>query len=285
MLTTEQNDVATVMAVSKNYRVLLVSCNELVTFSLENFFTDSDITVITVFRKADGIKRLKQDKFDAVITDICQDLDEGLSLRREIRELDPNIPILFLTPLFYWSDVRLLDQIVEDPHSYYIPENADRKFMLAKLTQVIGAYQAENSLNLLKAKIARNWFLASLLQQTMLPPWVYFCEKYEFSCLYRPFTRVSGDLFEWLPLDEGRALFIFGDVSGHGTHSALAMTAIQSFLTQVVMLNKERATQPALMASDINNFFCQHLHNIVYMSTLIAYIDFNENYIRYQNSG
>ncbi|MBO4648320.1 MAG: SpoIIE family protein phosphatase [Lentisphaeria bacterium] len=285
MLAIEQNDMETTLPDPKDHRVLLVSCNELITFTLHNYFTDSDITIHSVSGKTDAIKNLKQYRFVSVIIDICQDLEKGLELRRAVRDLDARIPILFLTPLVYWSDVRLLDQIVEDPNSYYVPENADRNFILSKLTQAIGAYQADNSLNLLKAKIARNLFLAGLLQRAMLPPWVYFSDHYEFSCLYRPFTQVSGDLFEWLPLDEGRALFIFGDVSGHGTHSALAMTAIQSFLTQVVMLDKERATHPELMAADINNFFCQHLHNIVYMSTLIAYIDFKQNYIRYQNAG
>ena len=285
MLKFEEKDMAAALPDSKNHLVLLVSSNELVTFSLHNYFDDSDITIHAVSGKTDAVKSLKQDKFAAVIIDICQDLDEGMELRHLVRGLDERIPILFLTPLDCWSDVRLLGQIGKDTHSYYIPENADRNFMLSRLTQAMGAYQAENSLSLLKTKIGRNWFLASLLQHAMLPPWVYFCDQYEFSCLYRPFTQVSGDLFEWLSLDEGRALFVFGDVSGHGTHSALAMTAIQSFLTQVVMLDKERATHPELMASEINNFFCQHLHNIVYMSTLIAYIDFNQNYIRYQNAG
>lgn len=285
MPTLEQADAIIPIPDAKTNRVLLVSSNELVTFSLENFFMDTPIKIVSVSRHEDGIKHLKQDRFDAVITDICQNLDDGLQLREEVRKVDAKIPILFMTPMFFWSDVRMLDQIVEDPHSYYIPENAGRKFLTAKLDQVIHSYQADNSLILLRNTIERNWTLASLLQQAMLPPWVYFSMSYEFSCLYRPFTKVSGDLFEWLPLDEHRVLFIFGDVSGHGTHSALAMTAIQSFLNQVVMRDKERAARPCRIASDINNFFCQHLHNIVYMSTLIAYIDFSENFIRYQNSG
>ena len=199
------------MLVAKTHRVLLVSRNELIIFSLENFFKESNITIVSVSRREEGVKCLQEDKFDAVITDICRGPEDGMLLRQEIRALDETIPILFMTPVLFWSDVRLLDRIVEDPHSYYIPENADRKFMMAKLKQVIGSYQAENSLNLLKNRIARNWSLANLLQRAMLPPWVHFSKDYEFSCLYRPYTRISGDLFEWLPLDEGRALFIFGE--------------------------------------------------------------------------
>ena len=284
MITADNND-SSVLAGSQSYRVLLYSRDELISFSLQNFFKDSNISIVVAESTDDGMNKLREVKPSAVITEIRSDADECLRFRQQIRRISEKVPVLFMTPLYYWSDVRLLDRIVEDPHSYYIPENADRKFMVAKLTQVISASQSEDSLRRLKSRIARNWFLASLLQQAMLPPWVYFSDSYEFSCFYRPFTKVSGDLFEWLPLDDDRALFIFGDVSGHGTHSALAMTAVQSFLKQIIRRDKERATSPCLIATDINEFFCNHLHNIVYMSTLIAYIDFRNNELRYQNAG
>ena len=268
-----------------DYRVLLVCENALIRFTLQNFFKDSHVTVTAAADDDEGLRIMKKEKFDAVISEICTDADKSLLFRKQIRLLDEKVPILFMTPLFFWTDVRLLDRIVEDPHSYYIPENADRKFMTAKLRQVIGSCRAENSLNHLKSKIARNWILASQLQQAMLPPWVYFSESYEFSCYYRPFSRVSGDLFEWLPLDDDRAVFVFGDISGHGTHSALAMTAVQSFLKQIILQDKERAKQPSLIAAEINNFLCSHLRKIVYMGTLIAYIDFRNNFLRYQNAG
>ncbi|MBP5181457.1 MAG: hypothetical protein J6331_00365, partial [Lentisphaeria bacterium] len=107
-------------------RVLLVSGSELLTFSLENLFTDSSVLLTSVRERRDGLKHFREDVFDAVITDICRDMEEGMLLRRELRSLNKKVPILFMTPPFFWSDVRLLDRLVEDPHSYYIPENADR---------------------------------------------------------------------------------------------------------------------------------------------------------------
>ena len=285
MLGLDLNNTARMLPSNQSYRVMLLSHNEMVRFSLENFFGGTNVHIMIAADKDDAARLIKRERVDAVIYDIGADPDAGLRMRRLIRDYDAKLPILFITPIFYWSDARLIDQIVEDPHSYYIPENVDRKFMISKLRQVISSCQAENNLQQLMSKITRNWYLASLLQQAMLPPWVFFSEHYEFSCLYKPFSRVSGDLFQWLPLDEKRALFVFGDVSGHGTHSALAMSAIQSFMTQSIMQDRNRATRPCLIASDINDFFCHHLHNIVYMSAMIAYIDFENNYIRYQNAG
>ena len=285
MPTPEIDELLDSQLASHKNQILLVCEDNLVRFTLQNFFKDSALSLIATQKREDGLELLRKERFDAVITDIGTDSEASIRFRKNIREHDGKIPILFMTPLFYWSGGRLLDQIVEDPHSFYIPEHADRKFMEAKVMQVISSCQAENALNHMKNKISRNWFLANLLQRALLPPWVHFSERYEFSCFYRPYTQISGDLFECLPLDENRALFIFGDISGHGTHSALAMTAVQSFLTQIILHDKERATHPSLIASDINDFFYNRLHNIVYMCTLVAYIDFEHNHLRYQNAG
>lgn len=170
MLTVDNADETPVLSGNRNYRVLLYSRDELITFSLQNFFKDSDIFVLVAETPEDGLNLLEDEKPDVVITELCSGPDVAIRFRQQIRRVNENIPILFMTPLFYWSDGKLLDRIVEDPHSYYIPDNADRKFMVAKLTQVVSASRSEDSLRHLKSRIARNWFLASLLQQAMLPP-------------------------------------------------------------------------------------------------------------------
>jgi sigma-B regulation protein RsbU (phosphoserine phosphatase) len=45
-----------------------------------------------------------------------------------------------------------------------------------------------------------------------------------------PGLFVAGDLFDALPLDDGRVAFVLGDVSGHGAGSAMLMATTQSHL-------------------------------------------------------
>ena len=276
---------AGIVSGNRAFHILLVSYQYLICLTIQNYFKNSNVIVRAAGSVSKALELFRKNKFDAVLAELRSDSDGGIELHRRLRELNRTMPILFMTSLAHWSDARLLDQVVEDPHSFYIPENAGHKFLAAKLKQVIQAYRSRDSLTGLKRKFKRNWVLASLLQRAMLPPWVYFSDHYEFSCFYRPLTRVSGDLFEWLPLDDDRALFIFGDVSGHGPHSALAMTAVQSFLKQMIAMDREKARRPDLIAAEINDFFHRHLHNIVYMAALIAHIDFRHNRICYQNAG
>ena len=95
-----------------DYRVLLVCENALIRFTLQNFFKDSHVTVTAVADDDEGLRIMKKEKFDAVISEICTDADKSLLFRKQIRLLDEKVPILFMTPLFFWTDVRLLDRIV-----------------------------------------------------------------------------------------------------------------------------------------------------------------------------
>lgn len=285
MANAESNEPTQIMLDNEHYRIMLLSGDATILRSLERFFVGTKLTVASVAREDEVMPLLNSEKFDVIISEVCTNAQESFCLRQRIREGGYGMPLLFLVPQHCWSNMELLCQIVEDPYSYYIPENADGRFLSAKLKQVINASRSKEMLNYTRSKLERNLMLASHLQQAMLPPWVFFNKSYEFSSFYCPFSQVSGDLFEWIPLDDDRALFIFGDVSGHGTHSALAMTAVQSFLKQIIFLDKEKAQKPYLVAREINEFFCHHLQNIVYMSTLIAYFDFKNNYLCYQNAG
>ena len=285
MGTFEENDDILEPTYDQKFRVLLASHNDLVCLSLTKFFENSEFSLSLASDRQEAVAKIESEDFDIVIANFDTRPYDVFLFRDELRRNHKKLPLVVMTPLFNLSDSKLLGRITEDPHSYYIPENADCNFMLAKLRQVIKSYQLVSAVEQLQGRINRSWLIAKQLQQAMLPPWVYFGKNYEFSFYYRPFAKVSGDLFEWLPLGEDQVLFIFGDISGHGTHSALAMTAVQSFLKQIVLLDQDEARQPAKIAADINDFFCTHLSNIVYMCSLIAYIDFKKNYLCYQNAG
>ena len=236
---------------------------------------------VTLAETLEELKSLAITNLHAIIFDICTDAEQGLFFRGLMRVENPILPILFLVPESHLFDSALYEQFADDPYTFVIPGNIEFKALLTKLKHCVNF----ELLKMFKDQFDRNKKLASHLQQTMLPPWVHFGKSYEFSTFYLPFNEVGGDLFEWFPLDDDRVLFIFGDVSGHETYSALAMSAVQSFLRQLIEQDKEKARRPCLIAKDINDFFCHHLMSIVNMGALIAYFDFKENYLCYLNAG
>lgn len=66
------------------------------------------------------------------------------------------------------------------------------------------------------------------IQTTLLPAAVPMIPDYEVAAWWHPAEFVSGDYYDWLPLQTGEWSFILGDVSGHGLPAALLMASVRA---------------------------------------------------------
>jgi serine phosphatase RsbU (regulator of sigma subunit) len=64
---------------------------------------------------------------------------------------------------------------------------------------------------------------AARIQRALLPRNPFCPAGYEMAARLVPSTEVAGDLYDTVRLPDGRALFVVGDVSGHGVGAALLM--------------------------------------------------------------
>ena len=127
--------------------------------------------------------------------------------------------------------------------------------------------------------------MATEVQQTVLPPWIYLDNNCEFSYIYRPYFKISGDLFDWFPLGHDHYLMVFGDISGHGIHSALTMVAVQSLLKQMLTVDSNQMYQPHLILKKLNAYFSEKLKMHLYMTCLVCIWNFKTNTVLFQNAG
>lgn len=67
-------------------------------------------------------------------------------------------------------------------------------------------------------------------QQFIMPPTHGAFGFVRYAMQMTPGLFVAGDLFDALPLEDGRVAFVLGDVSGHGAGSAMLMATTQSHL-------------------------------------------------------
>ena len=95
-----------------------------------------------------------------------------------------------------------------------------------QIERAVKAVVAEQNVKKLEKQLERSLSLACFVQQSMLPQWTRITDRYTYTCCWTPYSGVSGDLLEWYPITPDSALFVIGDISGHGTTAALAMTAI-----------------------------------------------------------
>jgi len=68
------------------------------------------------------------------------------------------------------------------------------------------------------------------IQSSLLPEQPAETAGLDYAATMVPAREVGGDLYDWLPLEDGRIAFAIGDVSGKGVPAALSMTRTMAFL-------------------------------------------------------
>ncbi len=87
-------------------------------------------------------------------------------------------------------------------------------------------------------------------QQFIMPPAHAAQGFLGYAMQMRPGVFVAGDLFDVVPLDDGRVAICLGDVSGHGAGSAMLMAAAQSQLNAQVRATRD----PAAAVCGLNRY-------------------------------
>lgn len=274
----------TEVGVKAKLKVLIVDDERFVRFTLSAILRSAGYEVADAGSSEEGLNKLKRDQFHVIVTDVMMGAIDGFMFRDGIRDFNKTIPIIFLTSLVNEDD-RLMKQVMEDIHSYYLSKNAGRETILKVLAHATNIYRSEQSLARLTERIERNMELASLVQKSVLPKWTHIEKAYSYGDFWKPLGKISGDLVEWIPLSPDSCLIIFGDISGHGTHSALAMMAVQVFLKQLTNSLSVKMLRPYQIMQELNKFFSQNMGDVAYMAGLVAFFDFKKNEVYYHNAG
>jgi len=220
----------------------------------------------------EAVKVMKEARggFGAIITDIMMGDMDGFVFRDIVRGIDPAIPIFFLTALDPEEGSGFLRRIMEDPMSYYLPKSVDTRVLIQRVRRVIASRRVELFIEKKMQDDAKSLELAANIQKSMLPVRAMMTPRGFYTTWWRPMDVVSGDLYEAVPFGTGCYLYVLGDIQGHGTSAALAMTAVQSFLKHLVRREGKPIMSPADVANLLQNFFRTNLADVSYMTALIC---------------
>ncbi|HUP44977.1 MAG TPA: PP2C family protein-serine/threonine phosphatase [Thermoanaerobaculia bacterium] len=104
-----------------------------------------------------------------------------------------------------------------------------------------------------KIKIRDELVLARDLQASLIPKELPQTPRYEFAAYNRIANTVGGDIYDFVPLPDGRTAILFGDASGHGMAAGLVMAvAHAAFRTQL-----DVDPSPAAITSSLNRILCR----------------------------
>lgn len=265
-------------------RVLVVDDERFVRFMLTTLLRGAGYEVVEADSPEAALADVRSRPFHVVVTDVMMGATDGFMLRDEVRQRNTAIPFVFRTSLVDAGD-QLLKRIRKDPHSYYLSKSAGREEILDVLARATHVARAERARQVAEMETSRSLALASLVQRAALPKWADLAPRWRYGSFWQPLERVSGDLFLCVPLSPDVLLAVFGDISGHGTHAALAMMSVQVFLRQLAETLSPASARPHRILQELAGFFAQNLSGVAYMAGLVAVWDFAANEVRFHNAG
>ena len=263
------------MAVSENRyeaKILVVDDENLVRLVISAKLKKAGYSCVAVGDVESAVAVLKKSPkaFSAVITDIMMGEMDGFMFRDIVRGIAPKMPVFFLTALDPEEGGGFLKRILEDPISYYLPKAVDTETLLNRVRQVVASHRVEMFIQNKIDEDRKSLELAAHVQRSMLPVRSIVTPRGFYTTYWRPMDVVSGDLFEAVPFGTGCYLYVLGDIQGHGTSAALAMTAVQSFLKNLVRRDGVPLMGPEAIANMLQKFFRSNLAEVSYMTALIC---------------
>ena len=253
-------------------RLLVVDDEKLVRMVMGAKLRQAGYACVAVGDVEAAVAALKADPkhFSAVITDIMMGEMDGFVFRDIVRGIAPKVPIFFLTALDPEEGSGFLKRIMEDSLSYYLPKSVSTEMLINRVRQVVASHRVEMFIQGKIEEESQSQKLASHIQRSLLPVRSIVTPRGFYTMYWRPVDIVSGDLFEAVPFGSGCYLYVLGDIQGHGTSAALAMTAVQSFLKNFVRREGAPSLGPEAIANMMQRFFRANLADVSYMTALIC---------------
>jgi serine phosphatase RsbU (regulator of sigma subunit)/anti-sigma regulatory factor (Ser/Thr protein kinase) len=268
----------------KAVRILAVDSDTVNLLLLEESLKNEGIEIDCCNAGDKALALLKKTPYDIILMDIVMPDMDGFELRKQIREHDQYLPIIYLTAIIDTVHNHLLEKIAADPATYYIKKPFELPNLLDTIKKVVSTYLSENETRRYYTNLEGDLSLASEVQHLLLPDWIRVEDDLIMSSFYRPMDKVSGDIFEAINISPGRYFVLLGDIAGHGIQAALYMSAIQALVKTIITVAGGDVHLDEVL-NRLNRFFCVDMQKKSYMTCLAAVFDFNLNKLQFISAG
>ena len=135
------------MMKNSNKNILLVEDDINFGTLLNDFLTLHSYNVVLAKNGIEGLEKFKKSKFGLCILDVMLPFKDGFTLAKEIREIDKDVPLFFLTAKTLKEDVLRGYKIGADD---YLTKPFDSDILLLKIKSIFKRKQLVNSKEIIK---------------------------------------------------------------------------------------------------------------------------------------
>ncbi len=122
---------------------------------------------------------------------------------------------------------------------------------------------------------------AAYIQKGFLPPERYNSKGFEIRAMMNPARDIGGDLYDYLPLDNDRILFVVADVSGKGMPAAIFMSVTLMLIRQFA----RSGLSPARILENVNDTLSGQNPRMLFATAFVGIYNRKTKQLAFANAG
>src|ERR1700677_559320 len=132
-----------------------------------------------------------------------------------------------------------------------------------------------------RERIEQELKIAQIIQQQFLPKNLPDLPSWHVAAFYRPARTVGGDFYDFIPLPDGRVMFVVGDVTDKGIPAALVMASTHALLRDA----GPRLISPGAVLGHVNEMLCVDIPAHMFVTCLALVLDPVSGEVVFANAG
>src|SRR3984957_10565136 len=132
-----------------------------------------------------------------------------------------------------------------------------------------------------RERIEQELKIAQIIQQQFLPKQLPDLPSWHVAAFYRPARTVGGDFYDFIPLPDGRVMFVVGDVTDKGIPAALVMASTHALLRDAA----PRLVSPGKVLGHVNEMLCVDIPAHMFVTCLALVLDPVSGQVVFANAG
>ena len=132
-----------------------------------------------------------------------------------------------------------------------------------------------------RARLLAEFGVARKAQEKLLPAEAPQIQGFDIAALCRPARECAGDLFDFIPLSDGKLGIVVADVSGKGVPAALYMTLTKGLLTSI----SETHSDPGEILREVNKHLYEVCKRKSFVTLALGVLDPHDKTMTYARAG
>lgn len=224
--------------------ILLVDPDIIERESIVAFLEDTGYEVTTLSDGLEAIEWLGNNSTDIIVTEMSLDHYNGLDILKKVQESEERTPLIVITSA-YEQDL-VVEAMRLGVADYLVKPLPDFALIGAVIKQALDHQKLINENERFQQTLLEDQEAGSLVQAKSLAKRPHKNNDYEIDFLVQPMLYLSGDVVDYIEVDEQFLIFYLSDVSGHGSAAAFVTILIKMFIRDAVQKYRMDGDRKAL---------------------------------------